>query len=169
MNQAIIDEWNSKIEDGDDVIVLGDLFFCNMTKAIAILEQLKGNIHIVWGNHDEVMRISKKQIKWGYRPVKKEFEKLISSHQDYLEMTYKGKHLVMSHYPFLSWHQQGRESIHFHGHCHGSLPVDETKLRHDIGYDMEFKINKLDDVIDMIDERLLQIKQNNDCLTVDHH
>lgn len=170
MNKAMIDQWNSKVNDDDDIIFVGDLFFCNMTKAKEILDQLKGNIHVVWGNHDDVLRISKKQIKMGYRPVKKEFEPYFTSHQDYLELNYKDHMFVISHFPMLSWHQQHRGSIMLHGHCHGSLPNDETKLIMDVGIDnTSFKIWNLDEIITIMDLRKEDIDRKKLALTVDHH
>ena len=56
-DKTIIDNWNSKVNDKDDVYVLGDISWHNATKTIEIFKQLKGHIHLVQGNHDN----SKKQ------------------------------------------------------------------------------------------------------------
>ena len=51
-NRPFIDNWNSKVNDNDDVYVLGDISWHNATKTIEIFKQLKGRIHLIQGNHD---------------------------------------------------------------------------------------------------------------------
>lgn len=52
MNEEIIKRWNSVVSPEDDVYILGDIVMSNAELGIAALEQLKGNIHIIRGNHD---------------------------------------------------------------------------------------------------------------------
>ena len=42
-DKTIIDNWNSKVNDKDDVYVLGDISWHNATKTIEIFKQLKGH------------------------------------------------------------------------------------------------------------------------------
>ena len=51
-DKTIIDNWNNKVNDNDDVYVLGDISWHNATKTIEIFKQLKGRIHLIQGNHD---------------------------------------------------------------------------------------------------------------------
>lgn len=57
MNQAIIENWNTIATEKDDVYVLGDLMLGDSEKGKELLSQLKGNIHIILGNHDTTNRI----------------------------------------------------------------------------------------------------------------
>ena len=57
MNQYMIDEWNSVTGEHDTVIVNGDfidLLHCSIEQAYAIIDQLKGKIVLILGNHDIV-------------------------------------------------------------------------------------------------------------------
>jgi calcineurin-like phosphoesterase family protein len=56
MNTYMVNQWNSVVEDDDTVFVLGDFFdfhHCDRKEAYAILDQLKGNIVLIKGNHDD--------------------------------------------------------------------------------------------------------------------
>jgi calcineurin-like phosphoesterase family protein len=56
MNAYMINQWNSVVEDDDTIFVLGDFFdfhHCGQEEAYAILDQLKGNIILIKGNHDD--------------------------------------------------------------------------------------------------------------------
>ena len=57
MNKEIVDNWNSKVKDNDIVYVLGDLMLGNNEKGKKFLTQLKGDLHIILGNHDTDARI----------------------------------------------------------------------------------------------------------------
>ena len=52
MNEAIVNRWNSVVQPGDDVFVLGDLILNDNENGIKLIKLLKGNLHIICGNHD---------------------------------------------------------------------------------------------------------------------
>lgn len=52
-DQAIIDRWNNKVGLFDEVWVLGDVSWYNVTKTIEILNQLNGEKRLCLGNHDD--------------------------------------------------------------------------------------------------------------------
>ena len=52
MKETIITNWNNEVNDGDIVYVLGDTCF-SVNELIELLENLKGQIHIIKGNHDD--------------------------------------------------------------------------------------------------------------------
>lgn len=52
MNTAIIDNFNSVLTDRDDLYLLGDTLMGNTSETILLFQQLKGKIHLIWGNHD---------------------------------------------------------------------------------------------------------------------
>jgi len=54
MNQYMIDQWNKKVQGGDIIYVLGDMFWTNEAAQInAVLNRLKGKICLIEGNHDK--------------------------------------------------------------------------------------------------------------------
>lgn len=52
MNSMIINNWNSIIDDNDDVYLLGDLMLNDDNHGLWCIKQLRGNIHLIRGNHD---------------------------------------------------------------------------------------------------------------------
>jgi calcineurin-like phosphoesterase family protein len=104
MDAAMIARWNSVVASEDEVWHLGD--FARTSKmAAAILPVLNGRKHLIIGNNDptEVLKLD-----W-------------ISVQHYAEITVKGIHLVLCHYPFRTWNGMGRRAINLHGHSHGGL------------------------------------------------
>lgn len=56
MNNYMIEQWNSVVEDEDTVFVIGDFFdfhHCTKEQAYEIMDQLKGSIVLIKGNHDD--------------------------------------------------------------------------------------------------------------------
>lgn len=52
MNETIIENWNSIVNEDDIVYVLGDVVFGDLDEGKAYLERLHGSIKLVLGNHD---------------------------------------------------------------------------------------------------------------------
>ena len=60
MNKAIVENWNAIVQPEDDVYVLGDLMLGGdqvNQDSLSLIKSLKGNIHIILGNHDTDNRI----------------------------------------------------------------------------------------------------------------
>lgn len=57
MNNAIIARHNAIVQPGDDVYCLGDCMLGNNEAGLSCIKQLKGNIHIIRGNHDTDTRM----------------------------------------------------------------------------------------------------------------
>ena len=121
MDEALINRWNEVVDDKSTVYHLGDFSFHKPSYTAGILGRLKGNIHLVKGNHDAAF----------YR--RKEFAWRFSSIQDYLEITVEHQRIVMCHFPFESWNIMHYGSWHLHGHSHGSLK--RWGRRVDVGVD----------------------------------
>lgn len=54
---AIIKNWNDMVDAKDDVYLLGDVMLGNNEAGIKKLKNLKGDIHIIRGNHDTPTRL----------------------------------------------------------------------------------------------------------------
>lgn len=111
-DKTIIANWNKIIKEDDDVYVLGDLIMGNQDIGIALLNQLKGNIYMIRGNHDtenKINRICKEtRIKdLGYAST----------------VFYKHICFYLSHYPTITSSLEKGETLREHtinlyGHVH---------------------------------------------------
>jgi calcineurin-like phosphoesterase family protein len=114
MNELMIRNWNNTVKDNDIIYFLGDFAFkCNKNKAEAIFWVLKGEKHLIKGNHD--YKIADKFVNcWASISDIKQV--------DYIEPT-KGikTEIICCHYPMLSWRHKEQGSIHLHGHVHGGI------------------------------------------------
>lgn len=126
MDQALIANWNSTVSPVDTVFVLGDVFFCNKTRALEILPQLNGVKCLVHGNHDRVIRKN--------APIQTHFKHI---YPDLHSQIIDGTFVVMCHYPLLTWDRRSHGSFMLHGHCHNTIPFDPTQKRLDVGVDAQ--------------------------------
>lgn len=90
MNEAIITRHNSIIQPEDDVYCLGDVMLSNNEEGLRCLKQLKGNIHIIRGNHDSDSRLDL---------YKKCYNVVEVTEGQFLN--YHNYHFYLSHYPCL--------------------------------------------------------------------
>jgi len=121
MNEKLIENWNSVVNDDDIVFYLGDLSYrCKSSTSKWFVEQLKGKIYFIMGNHDI------------YKDIKSlnRFEEIYGNGTGLGGMTIKVKDddvtggwqdIVMCHYAILSWNKSHYGSWHLHGHSHQSL------------------------------------------------
>jgi len=120
MDEMLIKNWNRVISPKDDVYHLGD-FAAKCDRSVEwYLGRLNGRIHIVWGNHD-------------FKVAKKCADKFASCH-DICDLKYNKQKFVLCHYPFATWRNSERGSIHLHGHCHNNFKFF-NKCRMDVGVD----------------------------------
>ena len=148
MNEAIVERFNSVVQPGDDVYILGDLCLGGGGPAIladnkALIERLNGRLHIIRGNHDTEPRVRMYEtcanvvdiVKWA----------------DMLH--YKGYHFYLSHFPTLTGNLE-KESLkqctcNLFGHTHQTtnFHLDMPFMYH-VGVDSHncYPMN-LDDII----------------------
>ena len=108
MNKNIIEDWNETVSEDDIVFILGDVSFGSINDTTIYLSQLKGELHLVSGNHDKRYLDKKLFTVW------------FKSIQPYLEIQIDQQHLVLCHFPFLEWNRCHWGSWHLHGHLHGN-------------------------------------------------
>ena len=109
MNQAIMNNWNRVVTNGDTVYLLGDIAHkANANETAEFLSQLKGKIILITGNHDRIKD----------QKIRKQLSEIYTYKEcvDYI----KGKaiQVVLCHYPIFSWNGQFRGAIHLYGHVH---------------------------------------------------
>lgn len=115
-DEVIITNWNSVVDNSDDVYILGDFCFKNEIPVQEYTKRLKGRLHLIRGNHD-------KQTP--------EYERCFESVDDIKTIgdTVNGekKKVVLCHYwmPFI-----GQRKIMLYGHTHvGDEYLLETILQ----------------------------------------
>ncbi len=109
MDKTIIDNWNSRVTDKDNVYILGDFSWYGEIDTLRILDMLNGHKILIKGNHD---RISPK--------IARKCDKIC----DYLEIRDEGEKVILSHYPMISWNGKFRDSVHLYGHVHNTKEWD---------------------------------------------
>lgn len=90
MNKAIITRHNAIVQPDDDVYVLGDLMLNDNEEGLRCIKQLKGNLHIVRGNHDTDARID----------LYHECYNIVEITEGQF-LNYRKYHFYLSHYPCL--------------------------------------------------------------------
>ncbi len=97
-DEYLIDQWNQTVRPGDIVYHLGDFSFSSNIRQY--YDRLKGNIHLILGNHDKASKM----------------EGMFGSIQDVLYL--KKENVFLSHYPHYSWNKSHHGVIHLFGHVH---------------------------------------------------
>lgn len=124
MNSGLIEAWNSVVRKTDTVYHLGDFCFGGLEKWQDILNQLRGNIILIKGNHDK-SKITKRILAEG----------LISEYHP-LGTILKAEGMIMnlSHYPMLIGARPRNFSVH--GHLHSEITGYTNHLN--VGIDSDF-------------------------------
>lgn len=139
MNNAMVEEWNAKVQFGDCVYILGDVAFMSGSDAGRMVNRLNGTKILIRGNHD------RKTLKDAT------FFNAFAEVHEYLDINYDGHKIVMFHYPIAEWDQMHRGALHFHGHLHGGVSGLEKYRAMDVGMDstgeicvsMEYAIGRI--------------------------
>lgn len=120
MHNTIKENWNSVVTNADHVYILGDLSWKENEDTIKLVSALRGNKHLILGNHDRV----KDQ---RYRQLFVE----VTNYKEIKDVANGKKYrLVLSHFPLAFWNHQhryrrdGKEhnvwAVHLYGHVHDS-------------------------------------------------
>lgn len=128
MNETLIQNWNARVSNDDDIYILGDFTLKGPTLANAVLERLRGRKYLIRGNHD------------GYVDHSSFRRDLFVWIKDYFELCWQEQYFILCHYPLLSWNGMHRGSFHLHGHQHNKAWYNqvnrENNLRRlDVGVD----------------------------------
>lgn len=118
-DRGLVDRWNNRVTDADDVFVLGDFALGATTRELRrLFGELRGRKHLVVGNHDSA---KVQALPWASPP------------REILRVTVERQQLFLSHYPTRAWPGIFGGTIHLHGHTHGTLPA--TRHSCDVGVD----------------------------------
>lgn len=119
MNEFMIEQWNSRVNKNDDVIILGDLSWGNAQQTMDLLKRLKGHKYLIRGNHDLYLK-------------DKDFDQsLFGWIKDYAELRDNKRKVVLSHYPIVCYNGQYRldeegvpKTWMLYGHIHNTHDQD---------------------------------------------
>lgn len=117
MNEYMIKQWNSRVRQSDEVVILGD--FC-MSRDIAevsgLLKRLMGKKYLIIGNHDKYLEnkdFDRSQFKWI---------------EHYKELNDNKRKIILSHYPIMCYNGQYRRNgegepkvYMLYGHVHNTF------------------------------------------------
>jgi len=133
MQETIVERWNAKVTDKDDVYILGDFCF-GVTASLEFIGKLNGTKHFITGNHDD--KAMKKLISLKNDTVKGSPLNRCIFHGDLKSIKDNNTKVVLCHYPIFEWHGSFRGAIHLHGHCHGNIGKSFKKDAWDVGVDV---------------------------------
>lgn len=151
MNTAIVKNWNEQVSPDDDVYVLGDLMLNDNEQGLKLLKSLKGNIHVILGNHDTDARVDLYQNT--YNVVEVEYG---------LPFKYDGYRFFLSHYPTLCTNGDSdkplnKRVINLCGHSHTKdkfMDFDKGLIYHVELDAHDMKLVDIDTVINDIKQKL---------------
>lgn len=120
-NWIIKETWNKYIGKKDRVYILGDLSMANRKQAELFIEKLNGQKYLILGNHDKNIHNSTHFVQ-------------ISQIKDFTYYKFGlNIHIVLCHYPMMSWSRSIHGSWHLYGHVHGR--TKHPGLAMDVGID----------------------------------
>lgn len=121
MHEYMIEKWNRKVRNNDDVVILGDFSMGRGVPTNEIAKRLNGSLCLIEGNHDKFLRDRKfdsSRFEW-IKP--------------YAEMRDEKRKVVLSHYPVFCYNGQYRfdkegnpTTYMLYGHVHDTY--DEKLL-----------------------------------------
>ena len=150
-DEALINKWNKKVKNNDDVYILGDLSFRSPHHISYYLSRMKGKKHLVVGNHDRYWMRHVEDMNVYFESV------------DYLKTIKIEKKLItLCHYPMLEWprsrYMQSETSYLIHGHIHRN---NDTEVYRYIKNNLPHALNAGVDINGFEPVAFDELKENN--------
>lgn len=132
MEYELIRRWNEVVKPGDTIYHLGDVAFISKPEPLVkIISQLKGQKHLVLGNHDNEKLFRSPEVARHWQTISHYKEIKVSDP----EMDLGRKRIVLLHYAMKVWNQRHYGAWQLYGHSHGTLPDPKDSLQLDVGVD----------------------------------
>ena len=109
MEREIISRWNRKVNDDDDIYILGDVFYHYKNDKAQFLQKLNGKLHLIVGNHDYEMLNNETALA--------RFESV----HNLKRIIDDGRMVVVCHFPIASWNMKDHRAYHVFGHIHSKI------------------------------------------------
>lgn len=126
MNETIIKNWNNTVKKSDEVYILGDFFFKGKLKdALTFIEQLNGNLHLIIGNHENLILNNK--------ILQDKFKSILHYKELNLIIDNKKFDVILSHYPIINYNGNYKDNrIMLYGHVHNTKEEDIVTISHQL-------------------------------------
>lgn len=163
MNQAIVNNFNEVVGEGDELWILGDIAMGSFKESIAFVSQLNGNKKLVPGNHDRCWSGMSQKERDKNTQIYRDVGFEIMDEIVYMEL---GDHTVcVSHFPYEGDHVgEDRYPEHrpvdyghsiIHGHVHDEWKLNFSKKHSpmiNVGVDVwDYRPVNEQTLIDMLD------------------
>jgi calcineurin-like phosphoesterase family protein len=118
MNNKLIQNWNSCVNNDDEIYILGDLMFEGSgMEANNLIKNLNGIKYLIKGNHDKFIE-------------DKTFDEInFEWIKDYYVLNYNKINFILFHYPIFEWDGYFGDTIHLYGHVHNCGNNKENQKR----------------------------------------
>ena len=114
MNEAMIKAWNGAVSPEDETWILGDFCSGDGARWQELLSRLNGKKRLIIGNHDD-------------REAVKAAAGMFEEVAEYKEIEDEGRHVVLCHYPIISFHNHYFGWYHLYGHVHTGYEHNVTE------------------------------------------
>lgn len=145
MDEYLIKLWNDRVGPDDDVYDLGDFTWArSLDKIKELLGRLNGRHHLIYGNHDEIIRKHHREL---LAETKADGNPLLSTARDYISLRRPelSRKLHLFHYPVQEWEGMQQGSYLLHGHIHNSLAPLPGRILN-VGFDLHGRLLTLEDI-----------------------
>lgn len=111
MNEALIKNWNSVVNQEDIVFCLGDFMFGNINRFWEFRLRLNGKIYLVYGNHDY-------KLLQDIANIEEAFEMVVSQ----MQIVVDGQKIYLNHFPLLTFDgiYKDKPTWQLFGHVHSN-------------------------------------------------
>ena len=113
MNDYMLKQWNSKVRNRDEVVILGDLSWGKSEETNQLLQKLNGRLYLIQGNHDRYIKDP------NFDSSRFEWIKM------YEELNDNKRKVVLCHYPIMCYNGQYKldaegnpKTYMLYGHVH---------------------------------------------------
>lgn len=116
MHETIVRNWNSAVDEEDEIYILGDLSFGKGVETWELLNKLKGKLILIEGNHD-----------FHYLDDREFVDSIFDEIVYYSEVENSGRKVILSHYPMPMYNKQfstdkngSANTFMLYGHVHNT-------------------------------------------------
>lgn len=113
MNDYMLKQWNSKVRNRDEVVILGDLSWGKSEETNQLLQKLNGRLYLIQGNHDYYVKDP------NFDSSRFEWIKM------YEELSDNKRKVILCHYPIMCYNGQYKlnaegnpKTYMLYGHVH---------------------------------------------------
>ena len=144
MNETIIERFNEKVGQDDNLFLLGDLAFGGVENIGKFMKRLVcKNVWYVTGNHDKNILFNRDGAQGHFK-----------SCEPYKEIVVDEQFIVLCHYAMRAWNHSHKSSWMLYGHNHGKLEHTPWGKSMDVGVDTnDMYPYSFEDIKEIMDKR----------------